>query len=198
MLRGSFTSTLSTHGMKTLTTDRADQLRHSSLPPFEFAETTSNMVAATKQQPTTAYRTFRTFMTALQPGRANFQKSDARSFWLPASIPASCQPRSPAISAPNQPHNQQQNQGANGGVDDRGDRPRTQVNAELRQEPTSDESAGHSDNEIAFEPEARALHDLTCKPSGNEANNKYDQQTFTRHVHRRVPWIHRERTAARC
>jgi hypothetical protein len=40
------------------------------LPPFEFAETTINMAAATKQQPAMAYRAF---MTTLLPGQANDQ-----------------------------------------------------------------------------------------------------------------------------
>jgi len=70
MLRGSFTSTFATQGVKRLITDRADQLRHSCLPPFEFAETVTNIAAATKHIPTTAYRTF---MTTLQLGRADYQ-----------------------------------------------------------------------------------------------------------------------------
>jgi hypothetical protein len=70
MLRGSFTSTFATQGVNKLITDRADQLRHSCFPPFEFAETVTNMAAAMKQIPTTVYRIF---MITLQPGRANYQ-----------------------------------------------------------------------------------------------------------------------------
>ena len=68
MLRGSFTSTRSIHGMKILVTYRADQLRHSPLLSLVFAETIINIAAKKKQQPTTAYRTF---MTTLQLGRIN-------------------------------------------------------------------------------------------------------------------------------
>ena len=57
------------------------------------------------------------------------------------------------------------------------------MDAELRQEPTANESAGNADEEVTDQPEPGALHDLTCKPSGNKADNDYNQQTFTRHVH---------------
>jgi hypothetical protein len=72
ILSGSFTSTFAAQGVKRLSTDRADQLRHSSLLSWEFAETIINMAAPTKQQPTTTYRTF---MIALLPGRAKYRIS---------------------------------------------------------------------------------------------------------------------------
>jgi hypothetical protein len=68
MLRGSFTSTFATQGVNKLITDRADQLRQSSLLPWEFAETIINIAAAAKQQPKIAYRTF---MIVLLLDRAN-------------------------------------------------------------------------------------------------------------------------------
>jgi hypothetical protein len=61
------------------------------------------------------------------------------------------------------------------------------VNAELWQEPAADESAGNTYDEITDEPKAGALDDLTCEPSGNKANNEYDKQTVTRHMHRHLP-----------
>ena len=78
MLSGSFTSTFATQGVKRLMTDRADQLRHSSLPPLEFAETIINMAAAAKQQPTTAYRTFMTTLQLVEPIN---KQADAQAFW---------------------------------------------------------------------------------------------------------------------
>ncbi len=53
------------------------------------------------------------------------------------------------------------------------------MNAELRREPAPDEGAGNSDNEIAAEPEACSLQNLTCEPSGYETNNEHDQQAIT-------------------
>jgi hypothetical protein len=40
----------------------------------------------------------------------------------------------------------------------------------LRQQPTANESTGNSDNEIADQPEARTLYELTGEPAGNEAD----------------------------
>ncbi len=76
MLNGLLTSVFAAQVMKRLATDLAYQLRQSSVPPLEFAETIINIAAATKQQPTTAYRTF---MTALQLSRTSYQKTDAQA-----------------------------------------------------------------------------------------------------------------------
>jgi hypothetical protein len=53
------------------------------------------------------------------------------------------------------------------------------METELRQEPTADESADDSNEEVADDPEPGALHDLAGQPSGNETNQQYDQETFT-------------------
>jgi hypothetical protein len=158
---------------------------------FEFAETITNMAAATKHIPATPYRTL---MTILHLGRANYQKTDAQAACLPAPVPAPSQSCPPAVSPSNQSHDQQQNQSANGGINDCGYSARAKVNADLRQKPTTNESAGNSDNEIADQPESGALYRLTYEPSGNDANNEYDEQTFARH--RRLSWIHRGRKTA--
>ena len=54
------------------------------------------------------------------------------------------------------------------------------MDAELRKQPTTDERANDSNDEIADDPKSGALHDLAGQPSGNEADHKYDQKTFTR------------------
>jgi hypothetical protein len=61
------------------------------------------------------------------------------------------------------------------------------VEAELRKEPTANEGACNSYEEVADEPEPGPLHNLTGQPSGNETNHQNDQETFTRHVHLRIP-----------
>jgi hypothetical protein len=86
-LNGSFTSAFATQGVKRLVTDRADQLRHSSLPPYEWAEMTNNIIAATKQEPTTVYLKY---IASLQLDRSNQpNKPTRRPLPPPASLPAS-------------------------------------------------------------------------------------------------------------
>jgi hypothetical protein len=60
------------------------------------------------------------------------------------------------------------------------------MDTKLREQPTADECADDPDNEIANQSKPRALHDLASQPSGDHADQQYDQQTFTRHVHLRV------------
>ena len=61
--------------------------------------------------------------------------------------------------------------------------PVAEMDAELRQQPAPDEGADDSDDEIADDPEPGALHDLTRKPSGNQADKQDDEKAFARHVH---------------
>src|SRR5271154_1926531 len=107
---------------------------------------------------------------------------------LPASSPTSSSPvaeptSSPPAAAANQSDDQQQQQRTDGGVDDRGDHARAEMQAELRKQPTADKGARDSYKEDAEHSESGALHDLAGQPSGNEADRQYDQQTFARHVH---------------
>ena len=44
------------------------------------------------------------------------------------------------------------------------------MDAELRQQPTTDEGAYDSNDEIADDPKSGALYDLAGQPSGNEAD----------------------------
>ena len=55
--------------------------------------------------------------------------------------------------------------------------------AELRQQPAAEEGTDDSDDEIADDPEPRALHDLTRKPPGKEADEHNDEKALARHVH---------------
>jgi hypothetical protein len=59
------------------------------------------------------------------------------------------------------------------------------MDAELRKQPTTDEGADDSDDEIADDPKPSASHDLAGQPSGDEPDNQDDQQTLSRHVHPR-------------
>ena len=73
-------------------------------------------------------------------------------------------------------------------IDDCGHNDWAKMYIELRQEPTANESAGNRANEMADQPEVGASYDFDL--SGNEANNDYDQQAFTRHVNLRLRWIY--------
>jgi hypothetical protein len=53
------------------------------------------------------------------------------------------------------------------------------VEAELRKEPTANEGARDSYEQVADDTEPGTSHDLTGQPSGNEADHQYDQKTFT-------------------
>jgi hypothetical protein len=85
-------------------------------------------------------------------------------------LPTSPPPPSPCTSATNEPDDQQQYQRADGGVDDRRNNARAKMDAELRKQPTTDEGAYDSDEEIADDPKPGALHDLAGQPSGDEAD----------------------------
>jgi hypothetical protein len=56
------------------------------------------------------------------------------------------------------------------------------MNAELRKQPTADKGTDNSNDEIADDSKPGASHDLAGQPSGNEADQQYDQETFARHV----------------
>ena len=53
------------------------------------------------------------------------------------------------------------------------------MDAELREQPTPDEGAYDSNENIADNPKPGALHDLAGQPSGDEADHQYNQETFT-------------------
>jgi hypothetical protein len=89
----------------------------------------------------------------------------------------------PSPSASNEAHDQQEQYGTDGGVDDGADQSSPKTDSELGQQPASDKGAQDSDDKVADESEAGPLHDLAGEPAGNEADKQYDQQAFARHVH---------------
>src|ERR1700730_3306954 len=85
-------------------------------------------------------------------------------------LPTSPPTPSPPASATNEPDDQQQYKRADGGVDDRRNNARAKMDAELRKQPTTDERANNSNDEIADDPKSGALHNLAGQPSCNEAD----------------------------
>ena len=57
------------------------------------------------------------------------------------------------------------------------------MDAELRQQPASDEGAKYPDDEVTNETKSGPAHNLTCQPAGHQTDKQDEQQTFTGHVH---------------
>jgi hypothetical protein len=89
----------------------------------------------------------------------------------------------PPSAASNEAHDEQEQYGTYGGVEDCTDQSGSEMDAELGLQPASDKGAQDSDDNVADESEAGPLHDLAGEPAGNEANKQYNQQAFARHVH---------------
>jgi hypothetical protein len=86
-------------------------------------------------------------------------------------------------TATNEAHDEQEQYGTDGGVEDCTDQSGSEMDTELGQQPTSDKGTQDSDDKVTDESEAGPSHDLAGEPAGNEANKQYDQQAFARHVH---------------
>jgi hypothetical protein len=60
------------------------------------------------------------------------------------------------------------------------------VDAKSWKQPTADERANDSNDQIPNQTEPGASHDLACQPSGDESDQEYDKKAFTRHAHLRT------------
>src|SRR5262249_3829725 len=82
----------------------------------------------------------------------------------------------------NQTQNEQQNDRADERVDDRGNHTGPDHNAELRQQPTSDETADDPDDDIPNQPVAAAFNNHTGKPTGDGTDNKPNDECLYVHL----------------
>jgi len=57
------------------------------------------------------------------------------------------------------------------------------MNAELRKQPATNKGAHDSNDEITNDPKPGTLHDLASQPTGNEAYQQYDYESFSRYLH---------------
>ena len=85
-------------------------------------------------------------------------------------------------SAFNQAQNEQQNNRTDEGVDNRGNKTAPDYNAELRQQPTSDEAADYSDDDIPDKPVTAAFDQHTSKPTGDGTDNKPNNECLNVHL----------------
>src|SRR5450759_137612 len=70
----------------------------------------------------------------------------------------------------NKPYDQQENDGADRGIDDLRDEAGADVDAKLRKQIAGNQRAGNTDENIADEPKAGAAHDLSGQPARNQAD----------------------------
>jgi hypothetical protein len=111
-----------------------------------------------------------------------------RALSLGNRSPAPSPAPSAAAAAANEPDQQQQDDGTDGGVDDRHEDAGAEADPKLRKQPASDQGADNSDQEIADESEAGAVHDLAGQPTGDQSDEQDDQKTFARHDVRPSAW----------
>ena len=75
-------------------------------------------------------------------------------------------------AATNQAHDDQKQDGTDGGVEDGADQPGSEMDTELRQQPASDKGAQDSDDDVADDSETGPLHDLAAsQPATRPTNN---------------------------
>jgi hypothetical protein len=65
------------------------------------------------------------------------------------------------------------------------------------QQPIADERTDNSDDQVTYEAEAAASHDLTRQPASNDADHQYDDEAFIRLVHGFAPTVIRFPNAGR-
>jgi len=71
-----------------------------------------------------------------------------------------------------QPHDQQQQDGSDCGIDDLRDQAGADVNAEFRKQKACHQRAGDADENVADDAKAGAAHDLAGEPAGDKATNR--------------------------
>ncbi len=107
----------------------------------------------------------------------------SRSGWFGAALPASSEQASPTASqtasASNESDDEEEQNCADCRIGDRCDHPGTEMDAKLRQQQSAYEGSCNADNHIADEAQASALHEMARQPSGDDADQKQREQSFT-------------------
>src|SRR5690606_3896948 len=83
-----------------------------------------------------------------------------------------------------QPDEHEQDDRADGGVDDRRDDATADAEAQRGEQPPGDEGADDADDDVADQAEAVALDELSGQPAGDRADDDEDDQTFNAHMQR--------------
>src|ERR1700682_2718242 len=95
--------------------------------------------------------------------------------------------RSEPAAGSNQPHDQQQHDRADRGIDDLRNETGADVNAKFGEKQTGDQRAGDADQNVADDPKARAAHDLAGQPASHQADEQNDENAFIGQYHKNFP-----------
>src|SRR5271167_691474 len=85
---------------------------------------------------------------------------------------------SESAAGPDQPHDQQQQYGADRRIDDLRNQAAADGNAELGKQVARDQRAGDADENVANNAKAGAAHDLAGQPAGDQADEQDDENAF--------------------
>jgi hypothetical protein len=96
-------------------------------------------------------------------------------------------PTTPATTetapASNQPDDEEKDNRADGGVNDRADRSAPKMDAQAGQQPVTDGRADDPDDYIPDQAITGSAHDLPGQPPGDQADQHYDNNAFIRQMH---------------
>src|SRR6267143_3610588 len=90
-------------------------------------------------------------------------------------------------AASEQPHDHQQNDGADRGIKDLAHQAGADGDAEPWKQQAGDQRAGDTDENIADDPKAGAPHDLSRQPACNQADEQNNEKAFIRQSHGNFP-----------
>src|SRR5882672_11875115 len=95
----------------------------------------------------------------------------------------------PAAASKKQPHDEQQDDGADRGIKDLAHEAGADGDAEPWKQQAGDQRAGDTDENIADDPKAGAAHDLPGQPACDQADEQNNENAFIGHVHRNFPTL---------
>jgi hypothetical protein len=91
--------------------------------------------------------------------------------------------RAASVPPAQQPHDQQEDNRTDRGIDDFRDEATTQVDAKLGKQPTRDQRAGNADQNVADNAKAGASHDLAGQPACDQTDKQNNEKAFIGYVH---------------
>jgi hypothetical protein len=97
-----------------------------------------------------------------------------QGFELPATNAITA---APAAIASDKPDDEEKDYRSERGANDLRDHADPEMEAKAREQPVTDESADDTDDQVAYEAEAAAAHDLTREPAGHDADDDDRDQT---------------------
>jgi hypothetical protein len=92
-------------------------------------------------------------------------------------------PACPTAASSDEAKYDQQHDRAYERVNDQCDDPHAEMDVKPRQQPITNKSSQQADDHVSDQAETRASHHLACEPSGNEADEKNDQEALIRQMH---------------